>query len=49
MNDELNNRLQEIENEDSIFGIFVILIILSYVANEFEKRYFIEKDGAVMK
>lgn len=44
MNDELNNRLQEIKNEDSIFGIFVILIILSYVANEFEKRYFIRKD-----
>ena len=47
MNKELNDRLNKINSEDNFFVIFIILIILSYIANQFEKSYLInevEKD-----
>lgn len=41
MDNEIRERLKEIETEDVILGIFIILIILTYLANQAEKRYFI--------
>ena len=43
MNNELESRLKEINNENIIFGIFIILVILSYIANDYEKRYFLNR------
>ena len=42
MNSEIEERLRQIDNEDRIFVIFIIIIVLSYVANGFEKKYFLE-------
>jgi len=44
MDSELRDRLKEIEIEDFVFGIFIIIIILSYIANNFEKKYFINRE-----
>lgn len=44
MNNELEKRLSEINTEDMIFIVFIVIIILSYVANEYEKKYFINGD-----
>ena len=44
MDNELENRLKEINIEDIVFVIFIIIIIMSYIANEFEKKYFIYRN-----
>lgn len=41
MNEEQLERLKQIEIEDIIIGIFFILLILAYSANQAEKNYFI--------
>ena len=41
MNDELMKRLNEINNEDIILGVFVFLIVLTYIANQAERNYFV--------
>ena len=41
MDNELRERIKEIENENIVFGIFIFLIILSYIANKREVSYFI--------
>ena len=43
MDNELRKRLNEIEIEDVVLGIFVVVIILSYIANQIEKNYFINR------
>ena len=43
MDNELRKRLSEIEIEDVVLGIFVVVIILSYIANQIEKNYFINR------
>ncbi|MBQ8681812.1 MAG: hypothetical protein IJ509_02770 [Bacilli bacterium] len=44
MNNELEKRLKEIKGENIIFGIFIILIILAYYANDREVDYFLNKN-----
>ena len=44
MDNETLNRIKEIEIEDIIFGIFIIIIIMSYIANDFEKKFFVYRD-----
>ena len=44
MDNELRKRLKEIEIEDIVLGIFVVVIILSYIANQIEKNYFINRN-----
>ena len=44
MNSEIENRLREINIEDIVFVIFIIIIVMSYIANEIEKKYFIYRD-----
>ena len=44
MNNELEKRLREINTEDMIFIVFIVIIILSYIANDYEKKYFINGD-----
>ena len=44
MNDELEKRLKEINTEDIILGVFIVVIFLSYIANQIEKSYFINRD-----
>lgn len=41
MNNEIEERLKQIDIEDLFLGLFIILIIVSYVANNYEKSYFI--------
>lgn len=44
MNDEIINRIKEIDRENFIYIIFFIILILSYIANEIEKDYFIKRN-----
>jgi len=44
MNNNLRSRLREIEVENFIFIIFIIIILLSYIANDYEKKYFINNN-----
>ena len=44
MDNELRERLRQIDIENIVFGIFIILILLGYYANSREKDYFINKD-----
>jgi len=41
MDNELRERIKQIENENIVFGIFIFLIILSYIANKREINYFV--------
>ena len=43
MDNELRSRLQEIKNEDVILLIFIILIIITYIANQHERNYFVNR------
>lgn len=43
-NEQLETRLQQIEIENIIWIIYMIIIILSFYANEIEKNYFITQD-----
>lgn len=44
MDNETIKRIKEIEFEDMVFVIFIVIIIMSYIANDFEKKFFIYKD-----
>lgn len=41
MDDELEKRLEAIDGENIALGIFVILIVIAYTANQTEKKYFV--------
>ena len=44
MNNDLEKRLKEIGLENIVFGIFIILIILAYYANDKEVDYFLNRN-----
>lgn len=44
MDNELYERLKLISIEDVILGIFIILVILSMIANKIERKALIDKD-----
>ena len=44
MDNDLLNRLKEIKTENIFFGIFIILIIMGYYANNQELDYFLNKN-----
>ena len=44
MDNDTIRRIKEIEFEDMVFVIFIVIIIMSYIANDFEKKYFVYKD-----
>ena len=44
INEKINKRLQQLNNEDFILIIYVGLIILSLYSNIFERHYFIYND-----
>ena len=45
MDNEIKGRLKLIKVENLFLLIFIFIIILSYIANWFEKEYFINKDN----
>lgn len=45
MDNEIKGRLNLIKVENLFLLIFIFIIILSYIANWFEKEYFINKDN----
>ena len=45
MNNNLNKRLNQIENENKIWLIYIIIIAFSYYANYLEKNYFITNNN----
>lgn len=49
MDNELRRRLEQIDIENFVFGIFIILILLAYYANSREKDYFINKNEEAKK
>lgn len=46
MNTELNERFREIAVEDNFFVLFIILIVFAFIANDYEKKYFINKNDS---
>ena len=44
MNDNLKNRIKQIDTENNIWIIYLIIIALSYQANYYEKDYFLNKN-----
>ena len=46
MNNELNERLRKIDIEDNFFILFIILIVFAFIANNYEKRYFINQNDS---
>lgn len=49
MNNETFKRIKEIEFEDMVFVIFIVIIIMSYIANDFEKKFFLYRDEGSKK
>ena len=49
MDNEIIKRIKEIEFEDIVFVIFIVIIIMSYIANDFEKKFFIYKNESDKK
>ncbi|MBQ9019324.1 MAG: hypothetical protein IJ097_03305 [Bacilli bacterium] len=45
MNNDLQNRIKQIDTENFIWIIYLIIIALSYKANYYEKDYFINKNN----
>jgi uncharacterized membrane protein len=48
-NEELKDRLNKLKIEDFIWIIYLIIIILSFYANEIEREYFINKNEKAKK
>ena len=44
MNNDINKRIKEINNEDIVWIIYLGIIALSFYSNYLEKKYFINKD-----
>ena len=44
MDNDLNERLGKIEIEDNFFVLFIFLIVLAFIANNYEKDYFMYKE-----
>lgn len=43
-NSELINKLKELKIEDSIWVIYIGIILLSWYSNDLERKYFLNKD-----
>ena len=43
-NSELMNKLKELKIEDSIWVIYIGIILLSWYSNDLERKYFLNKD-----
>lgn len=44
MNDEINNKLEQISTENYIWLIYIGIIFFSWIDNNYEKRYFLYND-----
>lgn len=44
MDNEIYNKIKQINTENYIWVIYIGIIIMSWIANDYEKRYFIYKD-----
>lgn len=44
MDNETIRRIKDIEFEDMVFVVFIVIIIMSYIANDFEKKFFVYRD-----
>lgn len=44
MNEELENRLKELNVEEIIWGVYLIIIGLSFYSNQIERDYFLNKN-----
>ena len=42
--EELNNKLKELKIEDSIWVVYIFIILLSWYSNSLERKYFLYKD-----
>lgn len=49
MNNELDKRIKEINTENFIYGIFILIIIMAYYANERELDYFLNNNNVAKK
>ena len=43
-NEELNEKLKELEIEDFIWFVYIGIIVLSWYSNSLERKYFVEND-----
>ena len=49
MNDEINNRLKELNIEEGIWLIYLVIIFLSFYSNSLERNYFLYNDISCKK
>lgn len=49
MNNELKKRINEINTENFVYGIFILIIIMGYYANNRELDYFINNNNIAKK
>lgn len=42
--DEINQKIKEINNEDIIWIVLIGIIVLSFISNSYEKKYYINND-----
>lgn len=49
MNDELKEKLKQLKIEDSIWVIYIGIIILSWYSNDLERKYYINNDNDCKK
>lgn len=43
--EEINEKLKEIKSEDIIWIVLIGIIILSFISNNYERKYYINNDG----
>lgn len=43
--EEINEKLKEIKTEDIIWIVLIGIIILSFISNNYERKYYINNDG----
>ena len=43
--EEINEKLKEIKTEDIIWMVLIGIIILSFISNNYERKYYINNDG----
>ena len=49
MNNNLEKRLKEISTENFVFGVFILIIIMAYYANDREVDYFLNNNNIAKK
>lgn len=43
--EEINEKLKEIKSEDIIWIVLIGIIIISFISNKYERKYYINNDG----